>query len=35
MQHYYEICKARKGCEHVIYINYTENYIANDKKCNE
>jgi hypothetical protein len=35
MQHYYKIYKTRNGCEHVTCVNYTKNYVANDKKCNE
>jgi hypothetical protein len=35
MQHYCEIYKARKGCEHVTYVNYIGGHAANDKKCNE
>jgi hypothetical protein len=35
MQYHYGTCKARKGCEHVTCVNYTESYVANDKKCNE
>jgi hypothetical protein len=34
MQYYCGTCKARNGCEHVIYINYTENHAANDNYFN-
>jgi hypothetical protein len=35
MQHYYGTCRARKGCEHITYVNYIRSHTTNDKKCNE
>jgi hypothetical protein len=35
MQYYCGTCRARNGCEHVIYVNCTRSHAANDKKYNE